>query len=100
MKDRLIEIKNNLQRNNSRVVDGANNQINDLEHKQKTVHQNNKKNKRIQKNKDRVSSLWDNKWSNIRIIGEPEEEKEQEIEILFEKIMKEKFPNLVKEIDM
>ena len=28
------------------------------------------------------------------------EEKEQEIGILFEKIMKENFPNLVKEIDM
>ena len=28
------------------------------------------------------------------------EEEEQEIEILFEKIMKESFPNLVKEIDM
>ena len=30
----------------------------------------------------------------------PEEEKEQEIGNLFEKIMKENFPNLVKEIDM
>ena len=29
-----------------------------------------------------------------------EEEKEQEIEKLFEKIMKENFPNLVKEIDI
>ena len=34
------------------------------------------------------------------IIGVPEgEEKEHEIENLFEKIMKEKFPSLVKEID-
>ena len=32
-------------------------------------------------------------------IGVPEEEEEQEIENLFEKIMKENFPNLVKEID-
>ena len=32
-KDTLIEIKNNLQRNNSRVSD-AENQINDLEHKE------------------------------------------------------------------
>ena len=29
-----------------------------------------------------------------------EEEEEQEIETLFEKIMKEKFPNLVKDLDM
>ena len=40
------------------------------------------------------------KCSNIQIIGVPEgEEEEQEIESLFEKIMKENFPNLAKEID-
>ena len=38
--------------------------------------------------------------SNICIIGVPEEEKEQEIGNLFAKIMKENFPNLLKEIDM
>ena len=37
---------------------------------------------------------------NIRIIGVPEkEEEEQEIENLFENIMKENFPSLAKEID-
>ena len=41
------------------------------------------------------------KQSNICIIGVPEgEEKEQEIGNVFEKIMKEIFPNLVKVIDM
>ena len=51
---------------------------------------------------DSISSLWDNfELSNICIIGLPEgEEKEQEIGNLFEKIMKENFPNLVKEMDM
>ena len=51
---------------------------------------------------DSISSLWDNfKLSNICIIGLPEgEEKEQDIGNLFEKIMKENFPNLVKEMDM
>ena len=40
------------------------------------------------------------KCSNTWIIGVPEgEEEEQEIENLFEKIMKENFPNLAKEID-
>ena len=40
------------------------------------------------------------KRSNIRIIGVPEgEEEEQKIENLFEQIMKENFPNLAKEID-
>ena len=39
--------------------------------------------------------------SNIRIIGVSEEvETEQEIGNLFEKIMKENFPNFVKERDM
>ena len=38
--------------------------------------------------------------SNIRIIGVPEgEEEEQEIENLFENIMEDNFPNLAKEID-
>ena len=68
----------------------------------KTNHQNNKKKKESKKSKDSISSLWDNfKRSNICIIGLPEgEEKEQEIGNLFEKIMKENFPDLVKEIDM
>ena len=54
---------------------------------------------RIQKNEERPRNLRDNfKHSHIRIIEVPEEEEYQEIEILFEKIMKENFPNLVKEI--
>ena len=45
-------------------------------------------------------NLWDNfKSANIWIIGVLEgEEEKQEIENLFEKIMKENFPNLAKEI--
>ena len=37
---------------------------------------------------------------NIHIVGVPEEKKEQEIGNLFEKIVKENFPNLVKELDI
>ena len=64
--------------------------------------QSEQKERRIQINEDSISSLWDNfKRSNIHIIGVPEgEKKEQEIGNLFEKIMKENFPNLVKEIDL
>ena len=56
---------------------------------------------RIQTNGERLRNLQDIfKHSNIRIIEVPEgEEEEQEIEIVFEKIMKENFPSLVKEID-
>ena len=60
------------------------------------------KKKKIQKTKDRIRNLWDiSKHTNIKIIGVPEgEEEEQEIENLLEKIMKENFPNLMKEIDI
>ena len=56
---------------------------------------------RIQKNEERLRNRQDNfKYSNIQIIGVPEGEKEeQEMENLFEKIMKENFPSLAKEID-
>ena len=56
---------------------------------------------RIQKNEERLRNFWDNlKHSDIQITGVPEgEEQQQEIENLFEQIMKENFPNLVKEID-
>ena len=55
---------------------------------------------RIQKDEERLRNLQDIlKRSNIRIIGVPGEEEEQQIENLFEQIMKENFPNLAKEID-
>ena len=57
---------------------------------------------RIQKNEDeeRLRNLQDNfKCSSIQIIGVPEgEEEEEEIENLLERIMKEYFPNLAKEV--
>ena len=83
-------------------MDEAENQINDLDHKEVQKQLIRTRRKRIKKNKDTMSSLCDNfKKSNTHIIGVPErEEKEQEIGNLFEKIMKENFPNLVKEIDM
>ena len=85
-------------------MDEAKNQIYDLEHKEaKNNHAEQPGGKKnLKKNEDSVSSLWDNfKHSNICIIGVPEgEEKEQEIGTLFEKIMKENFPNLVNKIDM
>ena len=91
MKVPLCEIKKNLQGTNS---DGkeTGTQINGLEQKEEI---------NVQKSEERLRKLWDNfKHSNIWIIGVPEgEEEDQEIENLFEQIMKENFPNLVKEID-
>ena len=59
------------------------------------------KKQEFKKNEERLLKLFDNlKHSNIWIIGVPEgEEQQQEIENLFEQIMKENFPNLTKEID-
>ena len=76
-------------------MDKAENQINDSEHRNATR-------RKTQKSGESISSLWDNfKRSDILIKGVPEgKEKEQEIGNLFEKIMKENFPNLVKEIDV
>ena len=73
--DTLIEIKNNLQRNKSRV-DKAENEINDWEDEEAKNNQSEQQEeKRIQKNKDSVSALWDNfKRSNICIISVPEGE--------------------------
>ena len=52
MKDTLTEIKNNLQGNNSRA-DEAENQLNDLEHKEAKNNQSKQQEeKEIQKNKD------------------------------------------------
>ena len=63
----------------------AENQINDLKHKEVKNNHSEQQEKRIQKNEDSASSLWDNfKHSNIHIIGMTEgEEKEQEIGHLF-----------------
>ena len=102
MKDTPIEIKNNIQVINS-GVDKAKNQINDLEQKkEKDIQSVQQEEKRIQKIKDSVRSFWDNfKSSNIHILEVPEgEQKGQEIGNLFQKRMKENFPNLVKEIDI
>ena len=56
--------------------------------------------KQERKKNESLRNLWDNfKHSNIQIMGMPEEEEEeQNVENLFEQ-MKEKFPNLAKEID-
>ena len=86
-------------------MDEAENQINDLEDKEakkQAIRTTRRRYPHPPKNEDSISSLWNNfKRSNIHIIGVPEREgKEQEIGNLFEKIMKENFPNLVNEIDM
>ena len=80
-------------------------QINNLEQKEEiNIQPEKNEDTRIQKkkkNEERLRNMWDNfKHFNIWIIRVPEgEEEEQEMENLFEKVVKENFPNLVREID-
>ena len=101
MKALLSEIKENVQGTNSdRKETGT--QINGVDQKEeRNIRPEKNEETRIQKNEERLRNLQDIlKRSNIRIIGVPEEEEEeQKIENLFEQIMKENFPNLTKEID-
>ena len=100
MKDTQNEIKQNIQGTNSDKKE-TRIQSNDLEQEEEiNIQLDQNEETRIQKNEERLRNLWDNlKHSNIWIIAVPEgEEQQQEIENLFEQIMKEKFPNLVKEI--
>ena len=95
------EVKKNIQGTNSEGKE-TRAQINDLELKEEiNIQPEQNEETRIQKNEVRRRNLQDNfKCSNIQIIGVPEgEEEDQEIENLFEKIMKDNFPNLAKEID-
>ena len=100
MKDTQNEIKQNVQGTNSdRKETGTH--INDLEQKEELNIQSEQNEERSsQKYEERLLNLFDNlKHSNIWIIRVPGEEQEQEVESLFEQIMKENFPNLAKEID-
>ena len=101
MKAMLRETKENVQGTNS---DGkeTGTQINGVDQKEeRNIQPEKNEETRIRKNEERLRNLQDIlKCSNIWIIGVPEgEEEEQDIENLFEQIMKENFPNLAKEID-
>ena len=101
MKDTQSEIKQNIQGTNSDRKE-TRIQSNDLEQKEKiNIHLEQNEEIRIKKSEESLTNLWENlKHSNIRIIGVPEgEQQQQEIENLFEQITKENFPNLAKEID-
>ena len=95
MKVASCEIKKNLQGTNS---DGkeTRTQINGLEQKEeRNIQPEQNEETRIQKTEERLRNLQDIlKRSNIRIIVVLGEEYDQEIENLFEQIMKENFSNL------
>ena len=94
------EIKENVRGTNS---DGkeTGTQINGLDQKEeRNIQPEQNEETIIPKNEERLRNFQDIfKCSNMWIIGVPEGEEEQEVENLFENIMKENFPNLAKEID-
>ena len=95
------EIKENVQWINSEGKE-TRTHINSLDQKEEINIQPERNEKtRIQKNEERLRNLQDNfKCFNMQITGVPEgEEEEQEVENLFEKITKENFLSLEKEID-
>ena len=101
MKAMQSEIKKYIQGTNSEWKE-TRTQISDLAQKEERNIQSEKNEEtRIQKNEDRLRNLQGNfKCSNLWIIRVPEGEgEEQEIENLFEQIMKDNFPHLAKEID-
>ena len=66
---------------------------------EKNTEKEQEKEKRLRKNEEGLREMQDNmKRSNIHIIGIPKgEEEEQVIENLFEKVMMENLPNLMRE---
>ena len=95
MKNTISELKNTVE--GMKRLDEAEDQISELEDKvEKNTKKEKEKEKRLRKNEEAIREIQDNmKRNNIRIIGIPEgEEEEQEIENLFEKVMMENFPNL------
>ena len=101
MKAMLRERKENVQGTNSDAKE-TEIQIHDLEQKEEiNIQPEQNEEMRIQKNEERLRNLQDNfQRSNIWNIELPEgEEEEQEMENLFEQIIKENFLNLAKETD-
>ena len=99
VKNTISELKNTVKGIKNRL-DKAEYWISKLEDKvDKTPRQSNNLKKDWKKKEEGLRELQDNmKRNNIRIIGIPEgEEEEQGIENLFEKVMMENFPNLRRE---
>ena len=99
MKNTISELKNTVEGIKSRL-NKTEDWISELEDKvEKNTQNEQEKEKRLRKNEEGLREMQDNmKRNNIHIIGIPEREKgEQGIENLFEKVMMENFPNLMRE---
>ena len=100
MNNTITKIKNTLEGNNSQITE-AEERISSLEDRmvEFTAMEQNKE-KRIERNEDKLRDLWDNiKRNNIHITGVPEgEDTEKGPKKIFEDITVKNFPNMGKEI--
>ena len=100
MNNTITEMKNALEEINSRITE-AEEWISHLEDRmvEFTATEQDKE-KRMKRNEDSLRDLWDNiKCTNIHIRVVPEgEEREEGPKKIFEEIIVENFPNMVKEI--
>ena len=97
MNNTITEMKNTLERINSRINEAEEHQCKWKTEWWKSLLQKRKK-KRIVRNEDSVRDLWDNiKYTLIHIIQVPEgEEREKRPEKIFEEIIAKKSPNVRK----
>ena len=99
MKNTISELKNTVEGMKIRP-DEAEDRISELEDKvEKKTQKEQEKEKRLRKKEEVIRERQDNmKCNNIHIIGTPEgEEEDQGTDNLFEKVMIENFPNLMRE---
>ena len=99
MNNTITEIKSTLEGINSRITE-AEDRISEVEDRMVEINEAERiKEKRIKRNEDNLRNLWDNvKHPNIRIIGDPEEDKKKVHEKILEEIIVENFPKMGKEI--
>ena len=102
MKNAISEINNTLEGINSRLEE-AEDRISVFEDKvgENTQAEEQREKRNLKKNEESLRNILDNrKYNNIHIMGIPEgEESKKGIKNLFEEIMTENFPNLMKEKD-
>ena len=99
MKNTIPELKNTVERMKSTLYE-AEDWISQLKDKIETnTQKEQEKEKRLRKNEEGLREMQDTvKCNNIRIIGKPEGEEEEQLrENIFEKVMMENFPNLMRE---
>ena len=100
MNNAINEIKNTLEGTNSRIKE-VEDRISEVDDRMVEINESErKKEKRIKRNEDNLTDLWDNvKHPNIRIVRVPEEkDKKKDHEKILEEIIVENFPKMGKEI--